>query len=101
MTKEQFNKVKYGDKLVYNDAHCRNVLVQVTGKYKFAGGERITADVVSEGFDFRDCDAPISYFEVTKERNEAIIRNKKVKSTSSALDKQARDNGSENAIQNA
>ena len=86
MTKEQFNEVKYGDKLVYNDSHGRNVLVKVTGKYKFAGGERITADVISEGSCYRDCDAPISYFEVTKERNEAIIRNKKGKSTSPALD---------------
>ena len=63
MTKEQFEKVKYGDRLTYFSSDG-TVLVRVTSKYYFAGGGRIVADIISENAKFRDCDAPYSCFEI-------------------------------------
>lgn len=63
MTKEQFEKVKYGDILTYA-SNEGTVLVKVKSKYSFNYGGRIRADVISENMSFLDCDAPYSCFEI-------------------------------------
>ena len=63
MTEEQFKSVKYGDILLYHEFSGAIVKAKVKSCYRFAGGGRISADIIDD-CEYSDCDAPISCFEI-------------------------------------
>ena len=67
MTEQEYNKVKLGDILNYTFYYFgeqKTERVRVKGKYSFAGGGRIQADVINPDAEYKDCDAPYSCFEL-------------------------------------
>jgi len=69
MTEEQFKNVKYGDILNYTLYGGKVVRVKVRGTYRFAGGGRISADVIDD-CEYLNCDAPISCFELEQNKED-------------------------------